>query len=539
MSRTARIGLRSRSAEHRFLIVLLVLAAGVRLAAVPWGFPLLLHPDEWAVVDSAVEMARRNSFEPQLFLRPDHLEIKLSYVAFAFYASFVVGAPIEVAFDADPLPFYAMSRLVTVLFGVSAVALGYVVGRMFSPATAKLAAIFIAFFPPLVTNSVYATPDVPLAFVLLAVTYACMRYLSTPGWKPAAWAGALVGVGITIKYPAALAGLAVALVIAWNAVQQRGVRDFLRDAAASFSAMVLAVLVISPVLVTNFTGVREALERESRSTHLGADQLGFWGNLLFYGESFARSAGILLSVGAIAGVVLLVRRRLSIGLPISLGLIFVIAMSALPLHWERWGIPAWPMVLVVAAVAFAAFVESRNQRLRRCGVAVVAVSVTFLVLSSIQQVLMLRSVDTRLESQEWATRNGLTPTNTVFEGYSPFRPGSPATLFSHFEVRDDGTLVPLRPEATQYVVLSSAMYGRFEAEPERYKEQVNFYDKVAAQYQRIATFESTHDLRSTDLLELSIPTVAFDLARWVASAEREKVGPTIEIYKVPHEDQLE
>ena len=71
---------------------ILVVAFLLRFLGTRFGFPLLLHPDEPTVVQGAIDMARRNSFEPPYALRPDHVEMKLDYIAFAIFAV-IKGAP--------------------------------------------------------------------------------------------------------------------------------------------------------------------------------------------------------------------------------------------------------------------------------------------------------------------------------------------------------------------------------------------------------------------------------------------------------------
>src|SRR4029079_6430991 len=77
------------------LVAILVAAAVVRLIGLRFGFPLVVHPDEYAIVDAVVDMARRNSFEPPWSYRPDHVEMKVDYVAFAAYAALFKHSSIE------------------------------------------------------------------------------------------------------------------------------------------------------------------------------------------------------------------------------------------------------------------------------------------------------------------------------------------------------------------------------------------------------------------------------------------------------------
>ena len=103
------------------LVLILLVAALLRVVGTRFGFPLLVHPDEWAVVDGVIDMAKRNSFEPPWSYRPDHVEMKTDYILFAGYAAMFKHVAIEVAFARDPIPFYWIARLATAAFGVATV----------------------------------------------------------------------------------------------------------------------------------------------------------------------------------------------------------------------------------------------------------------------------------------------------------------------------------------------------------------------------------------------------------------------------------
>ena len=49
---------------------------GLRLASCFWGYPMALHPDEFTIVDNAIDMLRRHSWLAFVYNRPDQFEIK-------------------------------------------------------------------------------------------------------------------------------------------------------------------------------------------------------------------------------------------------------------------------------------------------------------------------------------------------------------------------------------------------------------------------------------------------------------------------------
>ncbi len=72
------------------LVGAVLLGAVLRIVAVAWGAPERLHPDEGVIFDGAVDLANRNSFEPSVSWRPDHVEIQLSYLTYMAWSHLVL-----------------------------------------------------------------------------------------------------------------------------------------------------------------------------------------------------------------------------------------------------------------------------------------------------------------------------------------------------------------------------------------------------------------------------------------------------------------
>jgi len=81
--------------------------------------------------------------------------------------------------------------------------------------------------------------------------------------------------------------------------------------------------------------------------------------------------------------------------------------------------------------------------------------------------------DTRNVSQDYVAEIGATGENTYYEGYTPLSPTVPGIIFLNFE--DGNISKPLNPDL-KYIILSSTMYNRYYAEPDKYAEQIAFYN---------------------------------------------------------------
>lgn len=537
---------RIRSRLPRFTLnpwfwFVIVLAGGsaLRLVGLGWGLPLQLHPDEWVVVRGAIDMAERNSFEPAAFSRPDHLEIQLTYFAYMLYGYLVHGAPPELVYADDQAPFYLIARAVIAVLGILCIPLGMMIGRRLSPRIGVLTAATIAFFPPLISNSHYATPDVPLVLAGLIVVYACMRYMESPGWVWLLSACAAVAVGFIAKYPGALAGVIVAACVIVAGLRDHAGRRTVAHLLVAPVAFLVCVFVLSPVLFTNFTAVREQLVGQNSTGHLGADGLGFFGNLGFYADDGFRYFGVLMTLLALLGAWRLVTQRVLIALPYLIGVVMWLGISVLTLHWNRWGLPMYTTVLLLAPVGMAHLADVlRAARLGRAA-APVAATVVGIVLAnqiatSAAALVGFTAPDNRAEALKYFEANGITQDNTVYEGYTPLLPGAPWPIFDSFETVDGRLRVSAddeRAPRARYVVTSSGMYGRYLREA-RYAREQEFYEQLDEQFVEVRRWSSSNiDAAVTPLEPLNVVRQLRHVARGVAGDVT--AGPTIVLYEMP------
>jgi len=513
------------------LAAILVIATVVRVVGSRWGLPMLLHPDEWAVVDGVIDMARRNSFEPPWLLRPDHVEMKLDYLAFAGYAQLFRGMSTEAAFALDPAPFYVIARLMTAAFGVGTVVLAYLIGRRLTPLVGLVAAGLFAIFPPFVRHAHFATPDVPLTFALMLMIYALMRYLATASWASLLTASFAVAMAIAIKYPGGIGALTIALVVVLAAVRDRSWLRILTHGVGSAAGVVGFLFLISPVLFTNISGVRAELEIQAAGDRFGMEDLGLGGNLWYYLSQYAHASGLLLLALALVGLIVVVRRREVETVTWLTGVMVWVALSTMSMHWERWGFPMYVTPMLLAAVGLATLIERFWSAKARWFPVTVAVAVFAQLLIGTAAVLAgLLAPDTRAPALAFAQERGIRADNSAFEGYSPFLPGHPAAIFDQVR-KVDGNLQQLTEEGApaRYVVLSSSMYGRVLGKP-GYESERQFYQRIFDDYTEIKDFVPTGPGQPS----LWEPVAVVRNLRYIrAVAGGGMSGPQIRIFEVP------
>lgn len=513
------------------MAVILVVATLLRVLGNRWGLPMRLHPDEWAVVDGVIDMARRNSFEPPWNLRPDHVEMKLDYVAFAGYAQLFRGQSIEAAFAADPSPFFVIARSMTALFGVGTVVLAFLVGRRISALTGLVAAGLFALFPSFVKHAHYATPDVPLTFAVMLTVYALMRYLDNPAARSLLLASFGVALGVGIKYPGAVAAAMIAVVVVLAAVRDRAWLRVVRHGVLSIAGVAGFLFLISPVLFTNASGVWSDFTANTEFNWFGVQQLGFVGNLRFYFSDYSYDAGVLLMLLTLVGVAVAVVRRDLRTVPWLTGVLLWLALSAVAVHWDRWGLPMYVTPLLFAALGLSFLVETWwASRAKWAVLAVTAVVGLQLFAGAAVYVAQLLASDTRPVALAYSEKHGITPRESAFEGYTQFDPDEPKVIFKQLDERG-GELVAFtktrRP--AKYVVLSSGMFSRVLGKP-GYPTENDLYEQIFDTYTEVHKFVPAVPGARSVWEPLAIWR-RLQLVRDLAGGDM--WGPEIRIYRVP------
>jgi hypothetical protein len=478
--------------QHSGLIAVstaVVLGIAMRVAGWTWGFPADLHPDEWVIVKGALDLVHRKSFEPSMYFRPDHLEIQLSYLGYTFYSHVFLHMPVEGAYALHPDHFLLISRAITTTFGVAMIVLAYLIGKRFHRNIGMIAAVLFALFPPFVENSQYATPDVPLTAALMLVILACMHYLETPSNKSLLIACAAISAGIAIKYPAVLGTFTIGVVVVWTAVRDRKWWRIPRDGVLAVLAVIVFLFMISPVLFTNARHVITSFQDEDQGTPIGVHGLDWGGNADFYAHSYLLYGGFIGVALAAVGLFVVIRKRLTQAIPLTLGIFYWLAMSGVSLHWPRWAVPMYVTPLLLVSIGtYYGFVwlkarGSLGRWLVPLASAVVVLSLGNMIVNAAPFATRPLAQDTRLSLLPRLHELGVTTENSIYEGYTPLLPGAPKEIFA--ELKDvGGHLVPVDP-AKRYVVESACMKRRYLIDP-RDAAQRAFYRELEAQAPLIA-----------------------------------------------------
>jgi hypothetical protein len=452
-----------------------------------WGLPVRLHPDEGLIVSPALDMINRKSFEPAIFARPDHLEIQINSIVYRLI-SFILQKPVSVLAAERLEIFYLAARVITGLFSCSCVLIAYLIGKRQSRLCGIVMAAFIMLFPIYTTHAHYATPDMPTVFFMLLFILFSLRYVGEPTIKHLFLCSMATAFFITVKYPGAITCGGIVLSVIYIGLKNKDLLLIVKHGLLSIVFVVFCLFLISPVLFTNYEAVIKGFINETTSTHLGADGLGFGGNMLYYVETYFNSSGVLLLVPFLYGCLIIIvnKDRLSSWFPVFYGFIYWICLSYVARHMERWGLPMFVSPLLISAMGLTRLIERHvsGKSLNRVKIAALALIGLALVnqLSGVAANLSGFIVkDTRVLSKQYCEENNITTQNSVYEGYTTLAPTGPKNVNGSF-IKTDRSF-QLNSNAVSNIILSSNMYDRYKAEPERYKDMNMLYDAIEKDYE--------------------------------------------------------
>ena len=496
----------SREKRTVIWILALITLGGLvfRLASCFWGYPMALHPDEFTIVDNAIDMLRRHSWLAFVYNRPDQFEIKCNAALFAVASRILFGVPAYEAFETHYMAFYVIARGFTSLFGTAMIPLAaFLAGRMAKEENRKLTqlitAFLFAFSPILVEHSAYATPDIVLTFFVLLFALLAQFYLES-GKAAWLWLSVVVtGIGISIKYPAAILCLVIAAMVIFQCTRERTYGKIIPYGLLSIALLLATVFLIAPNLFTDFRSVYDTLVFEARPNHLGADGLGWFGNLRFYLNAMIQDLEPLSLVGAAAGLIWVLRNHSSRTAVLLIGPIYLVCISVLSLHWIQWGIPVYVFYDLLTAIGLAALAGWIRRADLSEGMKRLA-SFAWLIFTGVLGLNLLLTAagltknklaeDTRSVSLRYCLEHGVNTANSLFEGYTPLSPNGAAGYRYYAFHMADGRAYVNEPYATkQYFVTSGAYSGRFLDEGEQYPDEAEIYRAIPESFEEIYRVE--------------------------------------------------
>jgi hypothetical protein len=493
---------------------ILVLIAGASFAlhvlGIRQNLPYTPEADEPIFVRAAIGIAASGDLNPHWFGNPGSTVIYplagLFRVWFALThrGMFLHPDPnLKTVFEANPSEFYLLGRLLTIVYAMMSVPLVYKLGEKVSGKRVGLIAAWLSVLSPLaLTHARMVRTDSAAMFFGLLGLWLCIELYEKPGISKQFAAGLVVGLAIATRYfmvvlTAVL--LAVDGLLLWRQHFSKtncGI-PFLHI-APGFIAVVLGFVLSTPYFFLDFDTAMQNLKVEARSTHLGADGLSPIGNLCFYLTQAIPGAitwpcAILAAVGLLLAVWKFQPKQI---LLVGFVGLFLGGISFSPLHWHRWIIQIIPVVVLFSAGVLDQIAIAFAKRLKASTGAVLS---GLLLLTSAWPLYRTVIVgiqgfnpSTRVLAREWILANVPSGSRIAQEAYTAPLAGTDYILFERSSLAYDRTLDDYSREGYRYLVVSSAMYGRYLAEPERYVAETAFYQALFTRAKLLQEFRPSN-----------------------------------------------
>ena len=409
------------------LLVLVVVGFVLRVKNNDYGLPYVYNVDEGSHFTARAVGMLGGDWNPHYFQNPS---------AFTYLAHLAIDLRFGKAaidhFKLDPTAIYVTTRTVAALLCTLGVVAVFWAGRRLwggAVAVAAAALLTFAFLP--VTYSRIAVTDVGvLAPIALSIVG------SVRAWEDGRlrwWllAGAGAGLAVGFKYTAGLVLLPLAVAAVAAAV--RGGRESLGRVAlyggAALLVALLAFFVTNPYFFIEFSDARRQLSAQATTAgdfgKVGQNTTG----LPYYLGTLTWGIGWVGAFASLAGALLELRRDLVRGLILVVFPIALLAYLSLQARFfSRWLLPAYPVLVLLAAAAIAQAAEAARRlrpQSRWAGAAalvgLIAVTVAQGALADVRSMRVLGREDTRQIAREWLVDHNRSSLRIVIEPAVPAR----------------------------------------------------------------------------------------------------------------------
>lgn len=485
--------------------------------------PLEMRPDEAYFVEKAAQIVASRDLNPRQFLFPGGPSIYTN--AGLFVASFALSGselPFHEHFQQHRAYYYLLARLLSLACTSALVsvvfALGHVLFKSYRPAL--ISAWLLALSPLIIAYSAYARNDASTTLLATLAAYFIIRFWQRPNLGAFCASAIFAGLAAGNRYfMAFLIGYGMLALLAIGYMRRKPWRQPVGLALGFAGISLVAFLISNPFLLVEHEIVLQEIRTQGRTTHLGADGLSPLGNFVWYlsntlPEGLTFPQAVLAIVGFANAVTSRVPRLVWFAL-LPPG--YIAATSALPLHWHRWVLQALPFLSVLAGYGasqvLVRFEALRFTPFKRLGAVGLAIAFGLIGTQSVAYATWRAAPTTRQQAGAWMAANLPAGSKIYQQGYGALLPKD------MFEVKGLYIRIPSVAEFVErgadYVVLSSAMYGRVMAEPARYPVAVRSTEAFMREATLIRAFKPPRECH----IELMVTLCG---------------GPTLLIYQIPH-----
>ena len=491
------------------IAAILIAAAVLRVVGLGAGIPHAMAAGEAPIVERAVAMMRAGSLHPHSFEQPS---LFLYLQAATATARFVAGATRGEWASLDavaPADFYLWGRGLTAAFGTLTVLIVYLIGLRWGTRPALLGAGLLAVMPLHVRESHYVLTHVPLTFFIAVTWLLALRAHEQPRAGTFAAAGTAAGLAAATSYAGALA-LLLPLVALWMTPATRPSR--ITAALLMSAAFAAGFLLGAPYTVLDLPGFLNGYAALMAAPAHGAPPGGIWTDYLGELRRGLQWPAFLLMLGG--GALALVRATRGPGrvrwtLALAFPILYLWLLSRGTTVFGRHLLPLVPFVCILTATA----VVSGVSLLRRFSIPrslrtalIVGLTVATLLpaaVASIRFARAARQAGTATLAYSWIAEHVPHDAAIVIESGEVQLPGGPHQA-RHVRQLRDREYDHYVAAGVDYLVASSAVYGRFLSAPDRYPRESAEYIRLFEQSREVARFTPSADHPGPELRILAV-----------------------------------
>lgn len=374
----------------RTLTVLFLIALIPRFWALDWGLPYVEHPDEPALVETAVRMVREGDWNPRRFMYPSLYFYLLAGIVFlhaqwgiaiGIYGS-IADLPLKTYLFTLAPELYVWLRALTAILCAATVPLVYALARrMFDAPSALLAALTLSAAEYHVQHAHFITTDAPTGLWTTLALLGAWNVMDRGKLCDYLLTGAATGLAAGTKYNAGVIGLALVVAVALRIIDDSRASDgharseMIAHAKGLVAAGIVAVIVFlltTPFALLDFPSFRRGITSTmiQYATHAGqGDFSGPWrldGYARFFWEDGLLPSGVLLLA---AGLPFLVRGALRQSIILASAiLIGLLPLAAQTVHFTRNTLPVFPLVILLASAATISLGRALGQQVQKASV---------------------------------------------------------------------------------------------------------------------------------------------------------------------------
>ncbi len=434
-----------KESNQILLPIVLAIALALRLSGTNHGFPFIFHPDEPAVIRTALEL--RFYLNPGHFDWP-HLYMYLNYFIYMFFAGArngleflnlkqTVSSMLPIVWN-DELIFYLVTRILSAVLGALTVIPVYLAGRdSFGKRVGIIGALAFALMPFHVRHSHYALIDVPMVFFAAWGMFYALKILQRRDTGDYAGAGFYTGLAASTKYHGGLVSLNVVLAHVLRTIRNKEKLLSLGSLSVITIAGVTAIigfLMGTPYAVLDYQtflrtdGPKGALWQFQ---NVGGSPLAksipeFFRKMVF---KVSDDTGYVILAAFFVVIGILLYRKLvkkahsenaTLVYLVLCTLFFLFYISGFSRSRSHYYMIAYPYLAVVFAY-LVSLLLSKVQKHKIFGALLFLVIFAPLVLLSTKQTFEFTNSDTRVQLYRWMTVN-LTKNDTVFYNKATLSP---------------------------------------------------------------------------------------------------------------------